>query len=53
LSEYKEVLSRPKFGLPPGLLTRWFALFDSVTVPVIADIPISYERDQKDAKFLA
>lgn len=53
LAEYKEVLSRPKFGLPKELLDRWFALLAAATTPVVVDLPIEYPRDQKDAVFLA
>lgn len=53
LSEYKAVLSRAKFGLPRELLGRWFALLDAATTPVVADPPIKYPRDQKDAILLA
>jgi len=53
LAEYKEVLGRPKFGFPRALLDRWFRLLDAVTTPVVADPPIKYPRDQKDAMFIA
>ena len=49
----KEVLGRPKFGLPAALLTRWFALLDAVTTQVIVDQPIEFPRDRKDAIFIA
>ena len=51
LAEYKEVLSRPKFGLPKELLDRWLALLAAATTPVVVDLPIEYPRDQKDAFF--
>lgn len=53
LSEYKDVLSRTKFGLPQPLLNRWFALLDTVTTPVVIDQPVEYSRDPKDAIFIA
>lgn len=53
LSEYKAVLSRPRFGLPRQLLNQWFELLDAATTPVVADIVTNYPRDQKDAVFLA
>lgn len=53
LAEYKAVLSRPKFHLPQELLDRWLALLAAVTTPVVADEPIDYPRDQKDAIFIA
>ena len=53
LSEYKAVLSRPRFGLPRELLNQWLELLDAATTPVVADIVTNYPRDQKDAVFLA
>jgi len=53
LAEYKEVMSRAKFGLSRELLTRWFSLLDAVTTPVVADPPLQFPRDQKDAIFIA
>jgi putative PIN family toxin of toxin-antitoxin system len=53
LAEYKEVLSRPKFGLAAALLARWFALLDAATTQVIVDQPIEFPRDPKDAIFIA
>lgn len=53
LAEYKGVLGRESFALPQLLLDRWFELLDAVTTPVIADLPLEYPRDRKDAIFLA
>ncbi len=53
LSEYKEVLSRPKFALPEAVLYKWFELLDVVTTTVQANLEFEFPRDQKDAKFLA
>ncbi len=53
LVEYREVLSRPKFGLPPDLLSRWFDLLEAVTVQVEVPIGIDFPRDPADAKFIA
>lgn len=53
LSEYLEVLARPKFGLAPTILLRWERMLAAVTkcidVPASAPLP----RDPADAKFLA
>lgn len=53
VQEYKEVLSRKKFGLSQEILQHWFILLDTVTTLVPVDITVSFPRDQKDAKFLA
>jgi uncharacterized protein len=52
IQEYKEVLSRKKFGLRQDILQRWFNLLDTVTVLVPVDITVAFPHDQKDAKFL-
>lgn len=53
LKEYKEVLSRKKFGLPEDIKSAWFNALDSLTSIVDADIPVDFHRDQKDAIFLS
>lgn len=53
LEEYKEVLSRNKFGLPEYIRNAWFTVLDSLTSVIDSDIPTEFPRDQKDAKFLA
>ncbi len=53
LTEYKQVLSRKKFGLPYELQRRWFDLLETVTTRLEVDVTIDFPRDQKDAKFLA
>jgi putative PIN family toxin of toxin-antitoxin system len=53
LQEYCEVLARPKFKLPEPLLARWHALFKTKIIPVLEVWPVTFERDPKDAKFLA
>jgi uncharacterized protein len=50
--EYKTVLSRPKFGLPPTLLQRWFTMIDTLTTLVSVTSKVDLPRDPKDAKFL-
>ncbi len=53
MAEYREVLSRPKFGLPENLRREWFALLDALVVLFEIDLDIPFPRDSKDAKFLA
>ena len=54
LTEYVEVLQRPKFGLPAGLLQQWAELIDMRTLVVpTPPIDIGQSRDPKDAMFLA
>ncbi|HDH00602.1 MAG TPA: putative toxin-antitoxin system toxin component, PIN family [Nitrospirae bacterium] len=53
LTEYWEVLSRKKFGLPEDIKRAWFSVIDSLTSIVDADIPAKFNRDEKDAIFLS
>jgi putative PIN family toxin of toxin-antitoxin system len=53
IAEYKGVLSRSKFKLPPDILQRWFVVFDRNIVIAESDLLVDFPRDQKDAKFLA
>ena len=53
LKEYREVLSRKKFGLPEDIKSAWFSALDSLTSIVDTDIHIEFHRDQKDAIFLS
>ena len=53
LSEYREVLSRPKFKLSEVIVKEWFDIFETVTQLVKVDLFIDFPRDRKDAKFLA
>lgn len=52
VTEYKEVLSRPKFGLPPDLLQRWFVLIETLTTRIPVSTVVDLPRDPQDAKFL-
>jgi putative PIN family toxin of toxin-antitoxin system len=52
LEEYKEVLARPKFGLPAALLRKWHAIFEVLTTTVEVNVEIDFPRDKKDEKFL-
>lgn len=53
LKEYKEVLSRKKFGLSEDIKSAWFSAIDSLTSIVDADISVEFDRDRKDAIFLS
>jgi putative PIN family toxin of toxin-antitoxin system len=52
LTEYKAVIRRSKFKLPPDILEKWLMLFDLRTVCINVEIELDFPRDQKDAKFL-
>jgi putative PIN family toxin of toxin-antitoxin system len=53
LTEYKDVVSRPKFKLSEGVIREWYRIFD--TVPRLIDVhsTVDFPRDRSDAKFLA
>jgi putative PIN family toxin of toxin-antitoxin system len=53
LTEYREVLRRPKFDLPETVLSRWDERFHTAVAEWPAGFPVSFPRDLKDAKFLA
>ncbi|MCW5852541.1 MAG: putative toxin-antitoxin system toxin component, PIN family, partial [Anaerolineae bacterium] len=53
LSEYIEVLRRPKFGLSAALLREWEAVFNMVITVIDVSDDVEFPRDPKDAKFLA
>ena len=53
MNEYREVLCRPKFGLPLEILHAWYRLLERVTVQTSVDLAIDFPRDQKDAKFIS
>ena len=53
LAEYREVLRRPKFGLPETVLSQWDDRFRTAIAEWPAKVPVSFPRDIKDAKFLA
>ncbi len=53
MTEYREVLSRPKFGLPANIRQNWFDMLDVLTVPCDVDLDLDFPRDRKDAIFLA
>ncbi len=53
VKEYKEVIGRDKFNLPPEVLKKWHGLIDTVTSRIAVDLTIDFPRDQTDAKFIA
>jgi putative PIN family toxin of toxin-antitoxin system len=56
LSEYVDVLRRPKFNLTDEVLSRWSALLQMRTVQVPSPQSghvVNFPRDPKDAPFLA
>lgn len=53
LAEYAAVLSRPKFGLPREIISRWAQMLDSHTTTIRSVPPLQYPPDPTDAKFLA
>jgi len=53
LAEYRAVLRRPKFALSNSVLSQWDERFDSAIAEWPVEIPVSFPRDVKDAKFLA
>jgi putative PIN family toxin of toxin-antitoxin system len=53
LTEYREVLQRPKFALPDSLLSQWHERFHSAIAEWPVEISVPFPRDVKDAKFLA
>lgn len=52
LSEYLEVLRRPRFELPASLLALWEARFRHAMILWPVMIPAEFPRDPKDAKFI-
>jgi putative PIN family toxin of toxin-antitoxin system len=53
MTEYREVLSRPKFDLPVEIRQSWFSVLDDLTICFDIDHVFDFPRDQKDSKFLA
>lgn len=45
LAEYREVLARPKFGLPPMLLRQWITFLETATVLVEMPTGLVYPPD--------
>ncbi|MBH8563328.1 putative toxin-antitoxin system toxin component, PIN family [Nostoc sp. CENA67] len=53
LTEYKSVLSRPKFKLTEEVKASWFEIIDAFSTLIDVNLSIDFPRDRKDAKFLA
>lgn len=53
MAEYREVLSRAKFGLPQAIRQNWFDLLDAMTICFETDLQVDFPRDREDAIFLA
>jgi len=53
LSEYLNVLARPKFALPPDVLKLWSDVVQGRTICVTTPPALDFARDPKDAPFLA
>lgn len=52
LMEYKDILSRKKFGLSKDLKNKWVTMINLLTTVIDIDLSIDFPRDRKDAKFL-
>lgn len=50
MAEYRTVLARPKFGLPPTLLREWVTFLETATTLVEIPIGLAYPPDPTDAK---
>jgi putative PIN family toxin of toxin-antitoxin system len=53
LAEYRAVLRRPKFALPATMLEEWDERFRKAIVLWPVTLPPEFQRDPKDAKFIA
>jgi putative PIN family toxin of toxin-antitoxin system len=53
LTEYQEVLSRPRLKLSEEQKQRWFDVLNAATTTVDVAVEVDFPRDRKDAKFLA
>ncbi len=53
LVEYRDVLRRPKFGLPESIINAWFEFLSQSVTIVELNETIEFPRDRADAKFLA
>lgn len=50
LTEYKEVLSRPKFKLTPEIRSEWFELLENLTTLISVNVEIDFPLFQKGCK---
>ena len=53
LTEYQEVLSRPRLKLSEEQKQRWFDVLNAATTTIDVEVEVDFPRDRKDAKFLA
>ncbi|XWK91595.1 MAG: putative toxin-antitoxin system toxin component, PIN family [Phormidium sp.] len=53
LTEYQEVLSRPRLKLSEEQKQRWFDVLNAATTTIGVEVEVDFPRDRKDAKFLA
>lgn len=53
LSEYREVLNRPKLKLTEVQKQRWFTIIEEATTLIDVNVEVDFPRDSKDAKFIA
>jgi putative PIN family toxin of toxin-antitoxin system len=53
MAEYKTVLARKKFDLPADKVQHWLVFLDETVKTEEVGLNISFERDRRDAKFLA
>lgn len=53
LAEYREVLRRPKFGLPEHLLEHWDEILRTLTSCVEVPELLEFPRDPADSLFLS
>lgn len=53
VTEYLEVLRRPKFDLPEAVLRQWGELLSTLVTLVETPSDVEFPRDPKDAPFLA
>lgn len=53
VDEYCAVVARPKFGLAPGAVQAWAELVSASTTLITGLPDVTFDRDPKDAKFIA
>ncbi|OKH31782.1 putative toxin-antitoxin system toxin component, PIN family [[Phormidium ambiguum] IAM M-71] len=53
LTEYQELLSRPRLKLSEEQKQRWFDVLNAATTTINVEVEVDFPRDRKDAKFLA
>jgi putative PIN family toxin of toxin-antitoxin system len=53
VTEYREVLNRPKLKLTEAQKQRWFTIIEEATTLIDVNINVDFPRDSKDAKFIA